>query len=61
MDTITKIAYAIIASITAWLILCGIIVITTGDTAGIQVVADATVGIVDRIVGAIEQLLPVIK
>jgi hypothetical protein len=61
MDTITKIAYAIIASLIAWLILCGIIVITTGDTAGIHDVADATVGIVDRVVGAIEQLLPVIK
>ena len=57
MDTITKITYAIIASIIAWLILCGIIVITTGDTTGIHDVADATVSIV----GAIEHLLSAIK
>lgn len=61
MEAITKIAYLIAAVVMAWLVLCGIVVITTGDTVGIHDITEATVAVVDALVEAIGDLWPTIQ
>lgn len=60
MEALTKIIYAIIVGVVVWFVLCGVIVITTDDTAGIHDVADASVSIIDHVADAIREMIPVI-
>ncbi|MGW4371706.1 hypothetical protein ACWEKT_39420 [Nocardia takedensis] len=58
MQAITKIVYAASACVIAWLALCALVIVMTGDAADIHTVAVSTFTIVDHVADAIRQLLP---